>query len=208
MGDTTMHDMNELLLHFLQDIYYAEKLGLRATAKIIRAVENEELKEALQQHREQSQSQVERLGEVFAALGKKPRGKTCAAMDGLVEESTDAIGEGERGPVLDSALIACQQAIEHYEIARYGAMAAWAKSLGMDDAAETLHGILEEEKAADEHLNEIAERVLNPEAAEVEHDEEEEEDDEEEDESEGIEEEEEPEPEPEPKPKRRGRAKA
>jgi ferritin-like metal-binding protein YciE len=197
-----MEDMNELMLHFLQDIYYAEKLGVRAMAKVIRAVENEELKDALMHHREQSQHQVERLSEVFAALGKKPRAKTCAAMDGLVEECNEAIQEGEKGPVLDAALIACQQAAEHYEIARYGAMAAWAHSLGLEDAAAILEDILQEEKEADEHLTEIALRVLNPEALE----EGEDEDDEEEEH-----EEEEEAPEPEPKPARRrapSRAKA
>lgn len=202
-----MNDMNELMLHFLQDIYYAEKLGVRAMAKLVRAVENEELKDALMHHREQSQHHVEQLAEVFAALGKKPRAKTCAAMDGLVEECNEAIQEGERGPVLDAALIACQQAAEHYEIARYGAMAAWAHSLGLEDAAAILDDILQEEKDADEHLNEIALRVLNPEAA----DEESEEDEDEVGEDEEAEVEEEPEPEPEPAPKptrRRAKAKA
>jgi ferritin-like metal-binding protein YciE len=187
-----MEDMTELMLHFLQDIYYAEKLGVRAMAKVIRAVENEELKDALMHHREQSQHQVERLSEVFAALGKKPRAKTCAAMDGLVEECNEAIQEGDKGPVLDAALIACQQAAEHYEIARYGAMAAWAHSLGLDDAAAILEDILQEEKEADEHLTEIAQRVLNPEALEEGEDEE----DEEEEEDEGEEVQEVPEPAP------------
>ena len=200
-----MNDMNELLLHFLQDIYYAEKLGVRGMAKLIRAVENTELKDALQHHREQSQRQIERLAEVFAALGKKPRAKTCAAMDGLMEECNEAIQEGEKGPILDSALIACQQAAEHYEIARYGAMAAWARSMDLEDAAEILEEILDEERNADEILNEIALRALNPEAAQEEGEEEEEEDESED---------EEPEPEPEPEPvqeapkRRRAAAKA
>ena len=103
---------------------------------------------------------------MFEAIGKRPRGKTCAAMEGLIEEVDEAIKEGEKGPVLDAALIACAQAIEHYEIARYGAMAAWARTLGMDEAAELLEQTLEEEKASDQRLNEIAERALNPQAAE------------------------------------------
>ncbi len=198
-----MNDMNELMLHFLQDIYYAEKLGLRGMAKVMRAVQNDEVKEALQHHREQTQKQVERLAEVFAALGKKPRAKTCAAMDGLMEECNEAIQEGEKGPVLDAALIACQQAAEHYEIARYGAMAAWARSMQLDEAAEILEEILQEEKDADEHLNDIALRALNPEAAEQEGGEEDED-------AEGSEEEPEPEPEPvaEAPKRRRARAKA
>ena len=203
-----MSDMNDLILHFLQDIYYAEKVGIRSMAKLARAVENEDLKEAMQHHREQSQRQVERLADVFAAVGKKPRAKTCAAMDGLIEECSDAIQEMEKGPVRDSALIACQQAIEHYEIARYGALAAWAHSAGLEEAAEILEEIKQEEKDADEHLNDIALHVLNPQAAEEEPEEEETEEPEE------VEEEAEPElvepdPEPEPgKPARRRSARA
>ena len=160
-----MSDMNGLMLDFLQDIYYAEKVGLRSMAKIGRTVQNEELKEALQHHREQTQKQIERLGDVFRALGKKPRTKTCQAMDGLIEEGNEAIQEMEKGPVLDSALLACQQAAEHYEIARYGALAAWARAAGMDEAGEILTEILGEEKEADEHLNDIANRMLNPQVA-------------------------------------------
>ena len=184
-----MNDMNELMLHFLQDIYYAEKVGLRSAAKLMKAVENEELKQALSEHRQQSQHQVERLAEVFAALGKKPKTKPCAAMEGLIEECNEAISEGEKGPVLDAALIACQQAIEHYEIARYGAMEAWARQLGLDDAASILAEILDEEKHADERLNEIAEQAVNAAAGEEEEDEEEEEHEEEEHEEEEHEEE-------------------
>ena len=169
-----MSDMNGLMLDFLQDIYYAEKVGLRSMAKIGRTVQNEELKEALQHHREQTQKQIERLGDVFRALGKKPRTKTCQAMDGLIEEGNEAIQEMEKGPVLDSALLACQQAAEHYEIARYGALAAWARAAGMDEAGEILTEILGEEKEADEHLNDIANRMLNPQVAQQPADEDEE----------------------------------
>ncbi len=108
-----MKTMNDLMLHFLQDIYYAEKLGIRSMAKLAKAVENPELRDAILAHREQSQGQIERLDQVFEHMDKKPRGKTCAAME-----------EADKGPVLDAALIACGQAIEHYEIARYGAMVA------------------------------------------------------------------------------------
>jgi ferritin-like metal-binding protein YciE len=119
-----MKTMNDLMLHFLQDIYYAEKLGIRSMAKLAKAVENPELRDAILAHREQSQGQIERLDQVFEHMDKKPRGKTCAAMDGLVEEGAEAMEEADKGPVLDAALIACGQAIEHYEIARYGAMVA------------------------------------------------------------------------------------
>jgi len=177
-----MKAMDDLMLHFMQDIYYAEKLGVRSMAKLAKAVDNKELKDAILAHREQSQHQIERLDQVFEALGKRAKGKTCAAMNGLAEEGEEAVEEFGRGPVLDAALIACGQAIEHYEIARYGAMVAWAKQLGLTEAANLLQQTLDEEKANDGLLNDLAERVLNPTASKEEsHD-----DDGEKDESEGI----------------------
>lgn len=193
-----MNAMNDLMLHFLQDIYYAEKLGLRSMAKMAKAVSAPELKDAILKHREQGQTQIERLAQVFDMLGKKPRGKTCAAMDGLTEEGEEATEEFEHGPVLDAALIACGQAVEHYEIARYGAMVAWAKQLGMDEAAALLQQTLDEEKANDGLLTDLAERLSNPQAAEEEA---EEDDDDEEDESEGVDKE------PAPAPKKKAAAK-
>ncbi|GAC1337486.1 MAG: hypothetical protein NVSMB18_02450 [Acetobacteraceae bacterium] len=160
--------MNDLMLHFLQDVYYAEKLGVRGMAKMAKAVENPELKQAILEHRDQSQLQISRLDRVFEVFGKRARGKTCAAMDGLTEEAEEAVEEGEKGPVLDAALIACAQAVEHYEIARYGAMVAWARQLGRGEAADLLQQTLDEEKASDGRLNEIAERALNRKAAESE----------------------------------------
>jgi len=179
-----MKAMNDLMLHFMQDIYYAEKLGVRSMAKLAKAVENKELKDAILAHREQSQHQIERLDQVFEALGKRAKGKTCAAMNGLAEEGEEAIDDFDRGPVLDAALIACGQAIEHYEIARYGAIVAWAKQLGLHEAADLLQQTLDEEKANDGVLNDLAERVLNPQASTEESDEDD--DDDEEDESERI----------------------
>jgi len=166
-----MKAMNELMLHFMQDIYYAEKLGVRSMAKMAKAVESRELKDAILAHREQSQHHIERLDQVFEALGKRAKGKTCAAMNGLVEEGEEAADEFDEGPVLDAALIACGQAIEHYEIARYGAMVAWAKQLGLTEAAGLLQQTLDEEKANDALLNDIAERTTNPAALEEEADE-------------------------------------
>jgi len=163
-----MNGMDDLLLHFLQDIYYAEKLGLRTMAKMAKAASEPELKTAILAHREQSQVQIERLAEVFGALGKKPRSKTCAAMDGLSEESEEAVEDFERGPVLDAALIACGQAVEHYEIARYGTMLSWAKQLGLAEAAALLRETLDEEKANDALMTELAERLSNPGAAKAE----------------------------------------
>ena len=162
-----MKTMNDLMLHFLQDIYYAEKLGIRSMAKLAKAVDNPELRDAILAHREQSQGQIERLDQVFEHMDKKPRGKTCAAMDGLVEEGAEAMEEADKGPVLDAALIACGQAIEHYEIARYGAMVAWAKGMGQEEIAGLLQQTLDEEKANDQLMNEIAERAVNQQARSV-----------------------------------------
>ncbi len=196
-----MQSMNDLMLHFLQDIYYAERLGVKSYPKLMKAVQNEDLKQALQEHKDQSAEQVERLKQVFEAFGKRAKAKVCAAMDGLTEECDEAIEEGEPGPVLDAALIACAQAIEHYEIARYGAMAAWAKQLGQDEAAELLQTTLEEEKAFDQRLNEIAEASVNQEAQDS-GEEDDHEDEEGEDEApEGEESEEKAKPAPKPKAK-------
>ena len=179
-----MNAMNDLMLHFMQDIYYAEKLGVRSMAKLSKAVESKELKDVLLAHREQSQHQIERLDQVFEALGKHAKGKACAAMNGLAEEGEEAIEEFDKGPVLDAALIACMQAVEHYEIARYGAMVAWAKQLGLTEAAGLLQQTLDEEKANDSLLNDIAERTTNFQASKEESDEDD--DDEQEDESKGL----------------------
>jgi ferritin-like metal-binding protein YciE len=168
-----MKSMNDLFLHFLQDIYYAEKQGLKALAKIGKNAENEDFKQFLQEHREESQDQIGKLEEVYQqVIGKKPRGKTCEAMNGLIAEVDEAISEGDKGPVLDAALIACVQAMKHYEIARIGALAAWAKQMGQDEAAATLHEIVEQDKDADDELSEIAEDHANPEASDEDEDEE------------------------------------
>ena len=151
-----MKSIKDLMLQFLQDIYYAERLSVKSYTKLVKAVGNEKLKQAFQEHKEQSEQQVERLKGVFEAMGKRAKGKTSAAMDGLVEECEEAIEEAEPGPVLDTALIACAQAIEHYEMARYGAMAVWAKQLGQDDVAQMLQKTLDEEKAFSGRLTKIA----------------------------------------------------
>ncbi len=183
-----MKTMNELMLHFMQDILYAEKASLREMAKTAKAVENPELKDLILRHRDQSQQQVSRLERVFDIVGKRPRAKVCAAMNGLTEEMEDVVDESDRGPVRDAALIAGLQAVEHYEIARYGAMIAWAKQADLPNAADLLQETLDEEKEADRLYSELAERSLNPEVAAI-------------DESEA---EEEPEPEPaQPAPRKR-----
>lgn len=158
-----MQTMDELSLHFLQDIYDAEKRALRSMQKMARAASNEQLKDAILSHRQQSEEQVTRLERVFELVtGKRPRGKTCAAMTGLITEVEEAISESEKGPMLDAALIACAQGIDHYEIARYGAMAAWARQAGKQEVADLLQQTLEEEKQSDHGLSELAERIVNP----------------------------------------------
>lgn len=211
-----MDDMNELFLDFLQDIYYAEKQSFRGMTKLIKTVSDESLKSALTEHKDVTQGQISRLDEVFGHVGKRARGKKCAAMDGLLQEAAEQMGEGEKGPILDSALLATSQAIEHYEIARYGALLAWAKAMNMDEAADLLQDTLDEEKASDEKLNGIAQK-LNRQAAGTEEDEEEEEDEEGDDDEEDDEEEEDgedeedeeeaEEPPPPPPPAPRGRRK-
>lgn len=187
-----MKSMDDLFLHFLQDIYYAEKQGLKALAKVGKNAENEDFKQFLREHREESQDQIGKLEEVFQQVcKKKARGKPCEAMNGLIKEMDEAIGEGEKGPVLDAALIACIQAMKHYEIARVGALAAWARQMGQDEAAETLDDIVKQDEEADDELTSIAEDHANPEASEHNGDDEDEEgeddegdDDEEDDEDE------------------------
>lgn len=151
-----MDDMNELVLDFLQDIYYAEKASIRAMAKMAKSAEADELKALITEHRKLSENQVSRLGDVFAVLGKRPKGKQCAAMDGLIHEAEEAIEDSDKGPVLDAALIACAQAMEHYEMARYGALIAWMRTMGAEDGAKVLQEILDEEKQADEKYNALA----------------------------------------------------
>ncbi len=143
----------------LKDIYSAEKQAIRAYPKLAKAVSSPQLKEALQTHLEETKGQVERLDQVFEILEKRASGKTCEAMKGLVEETSEALEEIEKGPILDAALIACGQRMEHYEIAAYGTVVALATAMGHDDIAQLLGQTLEEEKATDQKLTEVSESV-------------------------------------------------
>ena len=167
----------------LKDIYSAEKQAIRAYPKLAKAVSSPQLKEALQTHLEETKGQVERLDQVFEILEKRASGKTCEAMKGLVEESSEALEEIEKGPILDAALIACGQRMEHYEIAAYGTVAALAKAMGQDEIAQLLSQTLEEEKATDQKLTQVSESV-NKEAIGGEEEEEDEDEEGEEDEEE------------------------
>lgn len=153
--------MNDLLLLTLQDVYYAERQILKALPKLAKASENEELKNALMHHREETQGQVERLLKAFDALGKRARGQTCEAINGLIEEGDEIVEEFEQGPVRDAGIVACAQAVEHYEMARYGTIVAWAKEVGREEVAKLMQETLEQEKKADATLNQLAQRGLN-----------------------------------------------
>jgi ferritin-like metal-binding protein YciE len=157
--------LNELFLTTLQDIYHGEKQILRALPKMAKKVSNPELRSALERHLEETRGQVERLEQVFEMMDKRARGKTCEAIQGLIEEGKEVMEEAEPGEVLDAGLIGAQQAVEHYEIARYGTLRAWAEQLGMRDAAKLLQQTLEEEKRTDELLSKIALNAVNKKAA-------------------------------------------
>ena len=155
---------NELLLTFMQDVYYAERQILKALPKMAKAAQSPKLKEAFQLHREETQGQVERLQRAFEALGKRARGQTCEALNGLVEETEEVIEEFPEGSVRDAGLVACAQAVEHYEIARYGALIAWAKAAGHNEIVTLLEETLQEEQKTDTLLNEMANSEINKQA--------------------------------------------
>lgn len=148
----------------LKDIYFAEKKILTALPKMAKAAQNEDLKAAFEKHEAETEEQVVRLEKVFKLMGVKPQGKTCQAIMGIIEEGQEIIKEYKGSPALDAGLLSAAQAVEHYEIARYGTLCTWAEELGMSEAAELLEETLEEEKATDEALTELAEECVNQEA--------------------------------------------
>ncbi|WP_119678665.1 YciE/YciF ferroxidase family protein [Indioceanicola profundi] len=156
--------MKDLLIMELRDIYDAEKQGLRGMNKVARKVTNEKLKEALSNHKEETEQQVERLKQVFELLDQRPRGKHCDAMEGLVSEAQEILEEGLEPEVLDAAIIAAIQKIEHYEIASYGTVHAYAEAIGNQEVAKLLEQTLNEEKKTDELLNKIAVGEVNKKA--------------------------------------------
>jgi ferritin-like metal-binding protein YciE len=156
--------LSDLFHDTLKDIYFAEKKILTALPKMAKAAQSPELKAAFEKHLDETEGQVERLEKVFAIIDKKPQGKTCDAIVGITEEGAEIMKEYKGAPSLDAGLLAAAQAVEHYEISRYGTLKAWAEKLGLDDAAELLAETLEEEKATDEALTEIAESTVNAEA--------------------------------------------
>ena len=159
-----MKSLRDLFEDMLKDVYYAEGAILKALPKMIKAVEAPELKEAFQSHLEETKGQVGRLEQVFKIIGVKAEGKKCPVILGLVEECEGVIADAEDSEVRDAGVLACGQAVEHYEISRYGTLRAWAERLMLEDAVELLHETLEEEKEADEKLSELAYASINEEA--------------------------------------------
>ena len=154
-------NLDKLFHDTLRDVYYAERKALQALRKHGRAARAPELKQAFEQHREETEGQIERLQQVFETIGKRAQGKTCAAMDGIVEEGEEIMEEYKDSPALDAALVATAQAVEHYEITRYGTLAAWAKQLGNAEAERLLRETLAEEEKTDKILSDLAEATIN-----------------------------------------------
>ena len=161
----SMKNLEELFVHFLRDMYYAEKQVLKTLPKLARKADSNDLRKALETHHAETETQIANLEKVFEMLDLKARGETCAAMDGILEEGQDIVTETTDADARDAGMIASAQAVEHYEITRYGTMVAWANELGRKDAARLLQANLDQEYAADRKLSELAEKRLNREAA-------------------------------------------
>ena len=153
--------LEDLFHDTLKDIYFAEKKILATLPKMAKAAQSADLKAAFEKHRTETESQVVRLEQVFAIIDKKPQGKTCAAIVGITDEGADIMEEYKGSPALEAGLLAAAQAVEHYEISRYGTMRTWAEELGLKDAVALLEATLKEEKATDEALTGIATTVVN-----------------------------------------------
>lgn len=164
---TAAEGLNELFIDCIKDIYWAEKALLKALPKMAKNATNDNLIKGLDEHTAQTEEHVARLERVFEIIGKRAVGKKCEAMDGLIKEGQDIMESTEMGAVRDAGIIAASQKIEHYEIATYGTICAFAKTLGMDDVAAILHETLEEEKQADITLTEAAYNTINFDAADA-----------------------------------------
>jgi ferritin-like metal-binding protein YciE len=157
--------MDDLFVHALRDIYYAENQIVKSLPEMIEKASDPQLKQAFQSHLDETKTHVKRVQQVFRMHGAEADGIDCPAIDGIVEEADDVVSEVADKAVLNAALAAAAQAVEHYEIARYGTLIAWAKQLGRNDCATVLQKNLDEEKAADKKLTTIAEARLNLKAA-------------------------------------------
>jgi ferritin-like metal-binding protein YciE len=157
--------MNDLFVHQLQDIYYAENQLVKAIQNLADKATDNQLKQGFLTHLSETKTHVQRLEQVFQMIGAEAKAVDCPAIDGIIEEADEVAGEVADKAVLDAALINAAQAAEHYEIARYGSLVAWAKQLGRNDCATVLHKTLEEEKATDRKLTTLAESKVNLRAA-------------------------------------------
>ena len=158
-------NLKGLLLHTLKDVYFAEHEILKALPKMAEAAQAPQLRQAFETHRAQTEQQVQRLNDVFALLNEQPQGEPCKAIQGILAEGQEVMEEFAGGPALDAGLIAAAQAVEHYEIARYGALRSWAELAALDDAADLLDETLLEEKETDALLTRLAEEQVNVESA-------------------------------------------
>lgn len=154
-------ELTDLFHDTLKDIYFAEKKILATLPKMAKAAHSKELKAAFEKHRNETEGQVKRLDAVFALIKKQARGKTCDAIVGITAEGAEIIQEYTDSPALDAGLLAAAQAVEHYEISRYGTLRTWAEELGLDEAASLFQDTLDEEEATDKALTEIAKSVVN-----------------------------------------------
>ncbi len=156
--------LKTLYIDELRDLYNAENQLIKALPKMAKAASSEELQDAFEKHLEQTKTHVERLEEVFEEIDEKPKGKTCKAMKGLIEEGSEILHEDGEESVIDAGIIVAAQKVEHYEIASYGSVRTFAQLLGKDSSAELLQTTLDEESEANELLNKLAEDIVNPEA--------------------------------------------
>ena len=160
-----MKSLDDLFTHFLKDMYYAEKQVLKSLPGMIRKADNQQLKQALEDHRDETEQQIDNIEKVFEQMGMRARGVTCQAIDGIIEEAKEIMSEAEEPMTRDAGIIGAAQAVEHYEITRYGTLISWAQTLGKKDAIKLLEANLKQEKAADMKLSKIAEAVVNRQAA-------------------------------------------
>jgi ferritin-like metal-binding protein YciE len=161
----SINTLDELFVHTLQDIYYAEQQITKNLPTMIEKASDPQLKQGLQTHLAETRNQIARLEQVFRMHGQEVKGTTCAAMDGILEEASDILGVANDNDVKDAAIISAAQAVEHYEITRYGTLVAFAKQLGRSDCAAVLQQTLDEEKATDAKLSALAESRINRKAA-------------------------------------------
>jgi ferritin-like metal-binding protein YciE len=158
-------NMNDLFVHTLRDIYYAENQIVKALPEMVEKAKDPQLKQGFKTHLHETEGHVKRLEQVFNLIGQKAKGVDCPAIDGIIKEANEVAGEVEKQSVLDAALIAAAQAVEHYEMTRYGTLISWAKELGRTDCVSLLQQTLDEEKATDKKLTAMAESQVNRKAA-------------------------------------------